>query len=103
MVTPAHYAAAHKSFDELYAGLVDDGYQLSVTESARREVPRVTETTDLTFGEVPFDALSAALAAAALPFGGTFVDLGSGLGRGVLAAALPAAPIRRPHRRSASR
>lgn len=90
-VTPptAHLTAARCAFDAIVSDLpIADGYKLSVAESARRSLPRVSDTVDLTYGDVPFDALANVLAAAAPRHGGTFVDLGSGMARGVLAAAL---------------
>lgn len=85
----AHRAAAAAAFERLFVALpLADGYRLSAAETEARALPKVSDSLDLTYGDVRFDALSRALAAAAPAEGGVFYDLGSGTGRGVLAAAL---------------
>ena len=83
---------AAAAFASLYADLpLASGYELSVAATAGAE--RVTDGLDLTYGDVPFEALRNLLQRAGCAPGGNadlgaFVDLGSGVGRGVMAAAL---------------
>ena len=62
--------------------------KLSLQESDRLKLARSTDELDLTYGDSTFDAILPGLCAAGLPDGGVFVDLGSGSGRAVFAAAL---------------
>ena len=64
-------------------------YELSANEATRRGLDRRTDDSDLTYGDVPFNAIAKALELASPSERGcTFVDLGSGVSRGVIAAAL---------------
>lgn len=82
-------AAARAAWDAIFADVASStSYQLSLAESERLGLPRSSETLDLTYGDVEFEALRIGLAAATPPVGGVFVDLGSGSGRAVIAAAL---------------
>ena len=88
-VEDAHSMAARAAFDHIFAELpLAKAYQLSAEGTAQRGQPKQSKETDLTYGDVKLEALERALAAAFLPRGGTFFDLGSGTGRGVIAAAL---------------
>ena len=92
MAADVRYAVAQALFDRLYeeANLPSaSGYMLSQSSAERQGIARVTDAADLTYGDVPFSCMTQVLCAAidGTP-GGVFVDLGSGIGRGVLAAAL---------------
>lgn len=87
--TDEHAAAARQAHERLFDGLpAATAYQLSADGSSMLGLPRVSPSLDLTYGDVPFDALAGALRHAALQRGGYFYDLGSGVARGVLCAAL---------------
>lgn len=84
-----HVDAARSLFAQLFSGMaVADAYRLSAAEAERRgHTDKRTNDIDLTYGDVGFDAIAAAINAVKPKPGGCFVDLGSGVGRGVLAAA----------------
>jgi SAM-dependent methyltransferase len=85
----AHVAAAETAYERLFSSLPSaSGYQLSQCSAERQGLDRVTELVDLTYGDVPFHCISRVLDAAEPPVGGLVVDLGSGVGRGVMAIAL---------------
>lgn len=82
-------AVAFAAHTHCFADLpIADAYSLSAEEACRRGLPKRTEDTDLTYGDVPLLAIAHALAAANPRPGTIFYDLGSGVGRGVIAAAL---------------
>jgi hypothetical protein len=84
-----HMTAARAAIEYIFLELpAARAYTLSAEGTAQRGQAKVTTELDLTYGDVRFDALGRALEAAALPVRGTFFDLGSGVGRGVIAAAL---------------
>ena len=83
-----HISAARSSFDTIFAGATQDFRAISLAETQRRAMRRVTESHDLTAGSISFEAMHTGLAAAHPPPHGVFVDLGSGVGCGVIAAAL---------------
>ena len=85
----SHIEAAALEHTRLFAHLaIADAYKLSAEEAQRRFGIKRTEEVDLTYGDVPFTALAHGLHAAAPRPGTLFCDLGSGVARGVLAAAL---------------
>ena len=84
-----HLAAAHAAYERLFAELPSqNGYALSVAGAERLGLPRVTDALDLTYGDVPFLCMAEVLQVARPAPNGLLVDLGSGVGRGVVAAAL---------------
>ena len=81
--------ATRAAFHRIYAGEDLHGRAASIAEARRRGMPRTAETHDLTSGSMTFDGLHAGLAAIKpLARGGSFCDLGSGVGAAVIAAAL---------------
>eukprot|EP00966_Prymnesium_polylepis_P058258 1349122-Prymnesium_polylepis.1 len=85
----AHASAARVAFDYCFAELpLARAYELSAEGTDQRGEGKMSKETDLTYGDVQLEALERALVAATLPADGVFYDLGSGSGRGVIAAAL---------------
>ena len=85
-----HSDRAARIHAHCYATLpIADAYRLSAEDAGRDDALASADSVDLTYGDVPFGALAAALALAE-PRGTkcSFIDLGSGVGRGVIAAAL---------------
>jgi hypothetical protein len=84
-----HVEAARSLFAHLFSDMaVADTYRLSAAEAERRgHTDKRTNDIDLTYGDVRFDTIAAAINAVEPKRGDCFVDLGSGVGRGVLAAA----------------
>lgn len=80
---------AADTFLSLFSDLQSSSaHAISIAESKRRGLPRSSETLDLTYGDVSFEAMRRGLEATSPPAHGTFFDLGSGSGRAVIAAAL---------------
>lgn len=85
--------AARDAFATIYASVSDSRMRtLSLAETARRGLPRDSLERDLTAGSMSFDAMQEGLAAVAPCAGSTFIDLGSGVGCAVIAAALLCSP-----------
>ena len=84
-----HLQAASEFHTKLFADLpIAEAYRLSEAESQRRGMQKVSAQVDLTYGDVPFAVIAHALQAVNPRPGTVFYDLGSGVGRGVIAAAL---------------
>ena len=88
-MSSAHASAAGGAHAQCFVHLpIADAYSLSADEVRRRGVLKRTDEVDLTYGDVPFHAIERMLTAVSPPPGSLFYDLGSGVGRGVIAAAL---------------
>lgn len=85
-----HLHAASAAHAHCYAELpLADAYKISTDEQQRRGLDRNAENHDLTYGDVPFEAIATAIENIGPASSGcVFIDLGSGVARGVLAAAL---------------
>ena len=84
-----HLSAVRRAIDHCYQDLPPArAYALSADGTAQRGQEKQTVDVDLTYGDVRPEALERALAAAGPMECGTFFDLGSGAGRGVITAAL---------------
>jgi len=89
MAADSHMAWAMATHTYVFADLpVADAYSLSSGEASRLGLPKRTDEIDLTYGDVPVAAIAQVIAAARPATGTLFYDLGSGVGRGVIAAAL---------------
>lgn len=85
----AHIAAAIAAHAKCFSDLpIANAYSLSANEALRRGLPKRSEEVDLTYGDVPIPAVANVLCAVSPRQGTIFYDLGSGVGRGVIAAAL---------------
>lgn len=85
----AYLDSAARAHAQLFSDLpLAEAYRLSSAEAERRGLPKVSKEMDLTYGDVPFEALRQIIHAANPRPGTLFYDLGSGCGRGVIAAAL---------------
>ena len=84
-----HMLTASAAHAHCFAELpLAEAYNLSKNEQIREGMNRNSANSDLTYGDVPFDVIAAALEKICPEAGSTFIDLGSGVGRGVVAAAL---------------
>ena len=85
----AHAAAARSAHEHCFANLpAANAYAMSAEEAVSRGMARQSNEADLTYGDVPYAAIARSLAMAAPRDRAAFVDLGSGVARGVVAAAL---------------
>lgn len=86
----SHADGRSAAFASLFSDLpLAEAYRLSDEESKRRGMhTKATAELDLTYGDVGFDCIARIIEAVSPRPGSCFVDLGSGVGRGVLAAAV---------------